>query len=71
MPFKFPVSSGQTVSGALDANGDFFPLDSLQQTITKDASGNTTIVATDGKNTWTQTIVTAGLVTTISLWNKV
>lgn len=62
----------QTVSGALDTDGKFFPLDSLAQTFARDGAGNIlSIVASDGTNTWTQTFTYKnGLVSAISGWVK-
>jgi hypothetical protein len=71
---EFSRWAEQVISGALDTEGHFFPLDSLQQTLTRDAgTGNVTkIVATNGTNTWTQTMTyTSGLLTNISGWVKV
>lgn len=61
-----------TIGGAIDSTGHFFALDSCQQTITKDGSGNITqIDAYDGTNTWRQTYTYGGATTiTISQWVK-
>jgi hypothetical protein len=67
---KYSFWAEQTVSGVLDTEGHFFPLGSLSQTFTRDGNGNiTSIVATDGVSTWTQThTYKNGAVSHISGW---
>lgn len=53
---KYGFWAIQVVSGVLDTEGRFFPLDSLEQTFNRDANGRlTTVVASDGTSSWTQT----------------
>lgn len=65
-----PPSPIRNIAGALDTRGDFFPLDSLPQVFNRDGAGNvTSIVATQGSKTYTQTYTyTNGLVTGITGW---
>lgn len=60
------------ILGAYDASGDFFALDSMDTTITRDGSGNPlTVVATNGRDKWTQTYTyTNGFATKVSAWVK-
>lgn len=71
---KFPNVANQIVSGAYDINGNFFPLDSLDQTYFYNASEQvSSIVATDGSSTWTQTYTytsVGGKILNISRWVK-
>lgn len=67
---EFATGAIHAVTGAFDTSGRFFPLDSLPQQINRDGAGNvTSIVATDGTRTFTQTYTyTNGNVTGISGW---
>lgn len=60
------------VNGQYDSNGDFFPLDSLNQQINRDGDGKVlSIVASVRGTTYTQTYTyTNGLVSNISGWVK-
>jgi hypothetical protein len=69
---QYPSGASQSVSGAYDTIGNFFPLDSLPQHFERDGSGNVlSITVTDGKSTWTQTYTYVnGFVSDISGWVK-
>lgn len=69
---KFPNVANQVVRGAYDINGNFFPLDSLDRTYNRNGSGQiTSIVATDGASTWTQTwAYSNGVLQNMSRWVK-
>lgn len=64
-------SNGQTVVGALDSDGNFFPLESCRQEITKDENGNVTqIVATFGAENWKQVYTYSATTIDIGQWVK-
>lgn len=56
----------------VDSTGGTFNPDNMQQTLTNDASGNLiSIAATNGVNTWTQTVTYPTATTTVfSQWVK-
>lgn len=60
------------MSGVLDTGGNFVPLDSLAQHFNRDGSGNvTSIVASNGTDTWTQTFTyVTGALSDITGWVK-
>jgi len=62
--------AGHMLMGALDSAGAWFPLDSCQQVLTRNAAGQVTqIEATFGTDKWVQTI-TYGVKDTIGQWVK-
>lgn len=68
---QFSKAYTQSVSGAFDSSGEFFPLDSCAQNIAKNSSGQVTqIDATDGVNTWRQTYTYTAAGMAISMWVK-
>jgi hypothetical protein len=69
------LAHNQQISGALDSNGDFFPLDSCKQTIFKDGSGAISYITAEfGGVTWKQSFTKAadgaGTKQIISMWEK-
>jgi hypothetical protein len=67
---RYSFWAEQIVPGVLDTDGHFFPLESIERTFNRDSNGNiTTVVATDGTNSWTQTYnYKNGYVSHISAW---
>jgi hypothetical protein len=60
-----------TLDGAIDSTGNFFPLGSCAKTYNYTGSDNTSIVASDGVHTWTQTMTyTSHVLQTVSQWVK-
>lgn len=57
--------------GEADNTGGVFNPDSMAQTLTWGTNGVTTVVATNGVNTWTRTFTyTNGNLTGVSIWVK-
>lgn len=67
-----PGTGVGVVISVLDSAGGQVAIDSLAQTLTYNGDGTVaTIAATNGANTWTQTLgYTAGVCTSISRWVK-
>jgi len=59
-----------SIEGTFDSEGKLIPLEALAKTYGYDGSNNlTSITATDGVNTWVQTLTySSGRLATISQW---
>lgn len=75
MTATLKLAHGQQISGALDSEGNFFPLDSCKQTIVKDSAGAMLYITAEfGGITWKQTFTKtadgSGTKQVIGLWEK-
>jgi hypothetical protein len=68
----YTVGANSVVAGAIDSDGEFFPLDSLKKVVNRNASGQPiTVVASGFGKSWTRTYTyVAGQFKEYSLWVK-